>query len=126
VRLAAASVLLITSVASARPVRPLFEPTDLEMEEPGILDVDLQMGVIRGAEPGPYRVVTPDFELDIGILTWLELDIDGTYAVDEDAHAVPDNLWLSAKIWRSICRGHGSSSARFRASRSPRPIRTSC
>ena len=95
-RLAAASVLLITSVASARPVRPLFEPTDLEMEEPGILDVDLQMGVIRGA--GPYRVVTPDFELDVGILPWLELDIDGTYAVDEDAHAVPDNLWLSAKI----------------------------
>ena len=98
VRLAAASILLFSSVASARPVRPLFEPTDLEMEEWGVLDVDLQVGVIQGADPGPYRAVTPDFELDLGLLPWLEFDMDGTYAVDQQAHAIPDNLWLSAKI----------------------------
>jgi len=99
VRLAVALLLMLLSgAAAARPVRPLFEPTDLEMEQPGVLDVDLQIGVVRGADTGPYRVVTPDFELDVGILSWLELDIDGTYAVDEDAHAVPDNLWVSAKI----------------------------
>src|SRR5262245_15508566 len=41
--------------ATARPVRPLFEPTDLELEEPGILELDLQAGVVRGT--GPYRAV---------------------------------------------------------------------
>jgi hypothetical protein len=97
-------LLSLTGVAMARPVRPLFEPTDLELELPGVLDVDLQLGVIRGAAPGPYRVVTPDFEVDLGLLNWLELDIDGTYAVDENAHAVPDNLWISAKIALAVSR----------------------
>src|SRR5262245_52579481 len=97
-------MLGVAGAAQARPVRPLFEPTDLELEQPGIFDVDLQIGVIQGADPGPYRVVTPDFELDLGILHWLELDIDGTYAVDENAHAVPDNLWISAKIALAVSR----------------------
>jgi hypothetical protein len=39
-------------------MRPLFEPTDLEMEPTGMLDVDLQVGGIRGR--GPWRVVVTD------------------------------------------------------------------
>jgi len=105
VRLAVVFFLLsLTGVAAARPVRPLFEPTDLELELPGVLDVDLQLGAIRDAAPGPWRVVTPDFEIDLGLLHWLELDIDGTYAVDVNAHAVPDNLWISAKIALPLSR----------------------
>jgi hypothetical protein len=61
-------------------MRPLFEPTDLEMERTGVLDIDVQVGAIRS--PGPWRAVMPDFELDFGLLPYLELDLDGAYAVE--------------------------------------------
>ena len=83
--------------------RPLFEPTDLELEETGILEIDLQLGGVRS--PGPWRLVVPDFELDLGILPNLELDLDGAYAIEGPAsgpfaldHAAPDSLWPSLKI----------------------------
>lgn len=86
-----------------RGVRPLFEPTDLEMEAAGTLDIDLQVGMIRSQ--GPYRLVLPDFELDLGILPNLELDIDGAYAIEGPEtgpfsldHPAPDSLWVSAKV----------------------------
>jgi hypothetical protein len=102
--------LLWDRTASARTgVRPLFEPTDLEMEKPGTLEADVQLGMIRGR--GPWRVVIPDFEVDFGILSNLELDLDGAYAIEGPSrgpfafdHAAPDSLWLSAKLglldWR--------------------------
>ncbi|HVR62119.1 MAG TPA: hypothetical protein VMU50_09480 [Polyangia bacterium] len=56
--LTATALLLVVSPAQAlRAVRPPFEPTDLEMEAPGTLDIDLQLGVIRSQ--GPYRLVMP-------------------------------------------------------------------
>ena len=90
-------------VGHARAIRPLFEPTDLEMEETGVVEVDLQFGAIRSQ--GPWRVVVPDFELDVGLLRWLELDLDGAYAVEGPStgpfrfdHAAPDSLWPSLKL----------------------------
>jgi hypothetical protein len=96
--------LALSSVAQARRgVRPLFEPTDLELEDTGVVDVDLQIGVIRSQ--GPLRLVLPDFELDFGVLPNLELDLDGAYAIEGPQtgpfsfdHAAPDSLWLSAKV----------------------------
>jgi hypothetical protein len=89
--------------AQARRVRPLFEPTDLELEDPGMLDLDLQLGVIQGR--GPARLVVPDFELDVGVLPNLEIDVDGAYAVEGPSsgpfsfdHAAPDSLWPAAKV----------------------------
>jgi hypothetical protein len=86
-----------------RGVRPLFEPTDLELEDPGATEVDLQAGLVRGQ--GPWRVVVPDFELDVGILRNLELDVDGAYALEDAPGAsfdfdnpAPDNLWAAAKM----------------------------
>jgi hypothetical protein len=86
-----------------RGVRPLFEPTDLELEEAGILEIDVQLGAVRS--PGPWRLVVPDFELDLGILPNLELDLDGAYAIEGPAtgpfsldHAAPDSLWASLKL----------------------------
>jgi hypothetical protein len=86
-----------------RGVRPLFEPTDLELEDPGVTELDLQIGVIRGQ--GPWRLVVPDFELDLGILRNLELDLDGSYALEAPGpgsfkfeDAAPDNLWPALKI----------------------------
>ena len=89
--------------AQARAIRPIFEPTDLEMEEAGVVEVDLQFGAIRSQ--GPWRVIVPDFELDLGLLRWLELDLDGAYAIEGPSsgpfsfdHAAPDSLWPSLKL----------------------------
>lgn len=80
-----------------------FEPTDLELEDPGYLDVDLQFGVVRG--PGPYRAVVPDAEIDLGVADDLEIDLDLAYGVEASgvsvfsaSHGVADNAWLSSKV----------------------------
>jgi hypothetical protein len=93
------------AAAGARPVRPLFEPTDLEMEEAGVTEVDLQLGAVRGPTGNPWRAVLPDFELDLGLLPNLELDLDGAYAIEGPDvgpfsfdHAAPDSLFPSLKI----------------------------
>jgi hypothetical protein len=90
--------------AAGRRLRPRFEPTDLELEETGTLEADLQVGVVRG---DTSRIVIPDLELDVGLLRNLEIDLDGAYAIegpqDGDGslgfdHAAPDSLWAAAKI----------------------------
>ena len=89
--------------ACARHIRPLFEPTDLEIEQPGVIEADLQFGLMRGE--GALRVVVPDFELDVGLLPNLEFDLDGAYAIEARSrgpfsfdHAAPDSLWPAAKL----------------------------
>jgi hypothetical protein len=91
--------------AAGRRLRPRFEPTDLELEETGTLEADLQAGIVRGGDAS--RIVIPDLELDIGLLRNLEIDLDGAYAIegpqDGDGslgfdHAAPDSLWAAAKI----------------------------
>lgn len=89
--------------AAARRVRPRFEPTDLELEEAGVIEADLQLGVARS--PDAWRLVMPDFELDLGVTEYLELDVDGAYAIEGPSggpfqldHAAPDSLWIAAKL----------------------------
>ena len=102
--LCASIVTFVSAAAHARTgTRPLFEPTDLQLERPGIVDFDFQLGVIRGR--GPWRVVVPDFELNFGFMRNVELDLDGTYALEgtssspfAQTHAVPDALWPSIKV----------------------------
>ena len=77
-----AATIALPAGVSARP-RPRFEPTDLEWEETGVFEVDLEFGAIRS--PGPWRFVIPDFELDFGILHNVELDLDGGYAIEGPA-----------------------------------------
>ena len=91
-------ILLTTAPAFARPLRARFEPTDLELEKPGVLDVDLQVGYLYGAQS---RLMLPDFEVDLGITRLFEIDLDGAYAIDPrtaGGDSVPDNLWLAAKL----------------------------
>lgn len=101
--IAAVTALGAGRPAAGRTTRPLFEPTDLELEDAGVVEADLQMGAIRGQ--GPWRAVLPDLELDVGLLPWLELDLDGAYAIEGPStgpfsfdHAAPDSLWPCAKI----------------------------
>ena len=101
--LLAGAAWIAPALAHGRAIRPLFEPSDLELEDPGITELDLQMGAIRSQ--GPWRVVLPDFEVDLGLLPWLELDLDGAYAIEGPTtgpfsfdHAAPDSLWPSVKV----------------------------
>jgi hypothetical protein len=83
--------------------RHRFEPTDLEMEDSGLTEVDVQVGMVRG--DGPWRTVVPDVELDVGLTPNVELDVDGAYAVEgpDDGqfaldHPAPENVWIAVKL----------------------------
>ena len=99
--------MIVLLAGEARAAKhPRFEPTDLEIEKPGIAEIDLQFGPVRG--PTAWRVVVPDFELDLGLLDRIELDLDGSYAIEGfDVgtkgpvlfdHSAPENLWPSVRV----------------------------
>lgn len=96
-------VLIPAQAAAATRSRPLFEPTDLELEDPGTMEVDAQVGELRS--PDAAKAVVPDFEVDIGLGRNAELDIDGQYAIEgPGVHGFkldkpgPDNLWIASKL----------------------------
>jgi hypothetical protein len=110
------AALAPASVAAARRIRPLFEPTDLDLEDPGVLELDLQFGMARGEDA--WRLVVPDFELDLGLWDFLELDIDSAYAIEgrnsasfSFDHPAPDSLWIAAKLGLFDSRDDGEQSA---------------
>jgi len=112
-----AAAIALPAGVSARP-RPRFEPTDLEWEDTGVFEADIEFGVVRS--PGPWRFVIPDFELDFGILPNLEIDLDGAYAIEGPAsgsfsfdHGVPYSLWPSVKI--GLYNDHDYQTNRARA-----------
>ncbi len=89
--------------ALARPLRRVFEPTDLEFQEPGVFEQDYEFGIVRGEDA--YRLSVPDFELALGLSKSVELDIDGDSAVAGPNQNTlklnrfsPDNLWTSLKV----------------------------
>jgi hypothetical protein len=106
VRLVCAALIValvaITSSARAVPQRRLFEPDDLELEDPGTLDIDLQVGPLRGDSSGKNRVILPDFEIGLGLLPNVQLELDGTFSLDElggaRRHFTGDPLWIATKL----------------------------
>lgn len=96
--------LLVLASRAYAARHPRFEPTDLELEHAGTLEIDVQLGFVRGQDAS--RLVMPDFELDLGILAHVELDLDGAYAIEGAPaggpalldHQAPDNLWPSVKV----------------------------
>ena len=108
-------VVLAPRAAGARG-RPLVEPTDLEMERAGMVEIDLQLGAVQGETP--WRVVVPDVEIDVGLAPNVEIDIDGAYAIEgpDDGrfsfdHPAPDNLWVAAKLGLYDSREEGAKDA---------------
>ena len=112
-------VLASARSTTARPIRRLFEPTDLEVEDPGVAEFDLQFGPTRGSDA--WRLVVPDFEIDLGLTHDVELDVDGAIALQDRGggrftHLSPDNLWVSAKAGLGdvvFDTGHGDQDVRI-------------
>jgi hypothetical protein len=103
VGLATVSLVLVhASIAQAKPRRPRFEPSDLAPQAPGELQLDLQVGHAYGSDSG-RRLFLPDFEIDLGVLPNVELDIDGSFSIDAvdnpaQRHLSGDALWTSVKL----------------------------
>jgi hypothetical protein len=96
------TIELASEEAKARPTRPRFEPTDLELEDPGVTELDLQVGATRGNGDGGNRFILPDFEFDLGLLPNVELDLDGAFSIDRydqpTRRASGEALWTAMKL----------------------------
>lgn len=92
--------LLGAAPAYARRRVTTFEPTDLSEQEPGKLELDLQTGATWHDGSPAHRISAPDFELNLGLMRQVELDLDGAFFVPVGApgalHA--DDLWTSLKV----------------------------
>ena len=92
----------IAGSARATPKLRRFEPDDLELEHPGTLDIDLQMGPMGGDSDGRDRILLPDFELGLGLAPNVQLEVDGTFSIDrfdgKNRHFTGDSLWVATKL----------------------------
>lgn len=95
--------------ADAAPIRRRFEPTDLELEVPGTVEIDVQVGATSGERVGAGRnrggrLFAPDYEIDIGLTSRVEVGIDGALAVQplRDGQA---KLTLGEPLWSSVKLG---------------------
>jgi hypothetical protein len=97
-----AALLSYPTTASALVHHRHFEPDDLELQKPGIFDMDFQAGPLHGDSTGKNRLLLPDFEFDLGLTSNVELDLSGTLSVDENRgephHVTGDPLWLASKL----------------------------
>jgi hypothetical protein len=94
-------LLATSSSALGAARRRHFEPDDLELEEPGILDFDLQGGPVWGTSDSGNHVLMPDFEVGLGLTRNVELDVSGTFTLDREngrRHVTGDALWIAAKL----------------------------
>lgn len=109
-----AAWLAVTSAASGRD-RPFFEPTDVEMESSGQLEVDLQVGSFRTRD-GTWRHQLPDVEVDVGLAPGIEVDVDVTLSTEappgkfvDVTRARLENVWAMTKLglWNTRDEGTG-------------------
>jgi hypothetical protein len=79
--LAALALIVGSSGVAAAQGRRRFEPTDLRLQPAGTAEIDLQGGPVTG-EDG-QRAFIPDFEASLGIGSHVELELDGTFGLDD-------------------------------------------
>lgn len=99
--LCALATWLATAPAQARRLyRARFEVDTLEVEKPGFFAFDAQLGAAYGDGDDGSRLIVPDFELDVGITKWLELDIDSGYHYRKLGQESRE--WVGAPIWTAL------------------------
>ena len=92
-----AAVLAWSAPAAAQHARPRFEPTDLDLHERGEAEVDVQLGPMKG--DGYTRGFLPDFELTLGIAHSAELEVDGTFGLNQNGQpAFLDNTLVAIRL----------------------------
>jgi hypothetical protein len=90
-------VTFVTERAAHAQGRRRFEPTDLRLQPPGVVDLDVQGGPVIGDDGN--RAFVPDFETSLGIGPHLELELDGTFGLDDGARPVfLDNTLIALRI----------------------------
>jgi len=90
-------VLLDAAVASARP-RRRFEPTDLDLRDEGVAEIDTQVGYTGGTDP---RVTAPDVEASLGLGNGVQLELDTTFGWDSQEGSTfrtVENTWATVKL----------------------------
>ena len=78
-----------------------FEPDDLELENPGVLDLDVQAGPVLGDATIRNHLLLPDFEIGLGLTREVELDVSGAFYFDRvggQRHTSGDALWVATKL----------------------------
>lgn len=92
-------VAALFALPTTAGARSRFEPTDLELEGPGVVELDTQIGTMRG---DPRRVLVLDWELDVGLAPNVEVGVDGAVSWVGPAGGPTsrrwDPLWISAKL----------------------------
>ena len=103
-------VMASAGAASAAGKHRHFEPDDLELERPGILDLDLQAGPMRGHSALGNHLVLPDFEVGLGLTRDVELDVSSAFTLDGQRHLSGEALWVAAKLGLLDARdAHGTA-----------------
>jgi hypothetical protein len=107
VRVAACLAVLTTTAllckaADAAPLRPRFEPTDLKLVMPGTLGIDHQSAVTYGGGNFGRRYIASDFELNLGLQSNVEFDIDGAFVRDNSGTI---GRWMGDPLWTSVKLG---------------------
>jgi hypothetical protein len=100
---AALVVLLWPERAAARRFfRARFRPSTLELQDVGQLEIDSEMGGIYGDGQDGTRTSMPDFELGLGVLDWLEVNLDSslseTQVGTQNKQFVGEPVWLSGRF----------------------------
>lgn len=94
-------VAVVPLPAQARRLfRARFEVGTLEVEKPGALAIDAELGSIYGDGEDGLRLLLPDFELDLGVTEWLELDIDGGFTLLRLKER--DQQWVGEPVWSAL------------------------
>lgn len=94
-------MLVGSRAASGAAKRRHFEPDDLQLEQPGVLDFDFQTGPVHGESASGNHVVLPDFEIGFGLTRNVELDLSGAFTLDHvngRRHLSGDALWIGTKL----------------------------
>jgi len=114
--LLAASSLVLALTCLTRPAdakRRHFEPDDLELENVGTLDLDLQGGPLYGTSDSRNHVLLPDFEVALGVTPDVEVDVSGAFTLDRmngRRHVSGDALWVATKLGLFDTRDDDSAS----------------
>ena len=109
-RALACGLLLVLSVCSfpdgaaaqARFFRSRFRPGTLEIPSVGQLELKGQLGGIYGDGPDGSRTPLPDFALGLGVLKWLAVGIDSSFAQvnlgEPSTQYVGEPVWLTGRF----------------------------